>query len=288
LKLADNKVGLGEDLATLRQTIDMFHNKGSLLGDLLMGAYRNKSIRPFLTKSIRDIKRKGIPRTITDQYLEHIYGWMPLMSDVYELKKLIADKAVASLLINARGNSRTQNGLGSPYLAFNDISGRYRTNLVGCDGTTVVKTTIWAQLDPNHPYLRSMNQLGLLNPLSLAWELTPWSFVVDWFLPIGSTLGALSASAGLTFVAGDTSARTSESHSIEVEYYGDETLVNYKSTPMKSTITYEGYIRESLGTWPLPGVWAVSDPFGGKRKKRIITSLALLIQNLGFARSSLR
>jgi hypothetical protein len=27
-----------------------------------------------------------------------------------------------------------------------------------------------------------------LDPLSVAWELLPWSFVVDWFIPIGSYL----------------------------------------------------------------------------------------------------
>jgi hypothetical protein len=32
--------------------------------------------------------------------------------------------------------------------------------------------------------------LGLLNPENVAWELLPWSFVVDWFIPIGQYLDA--------------------------------------------------------------------------------------------------
>jgi hypothetical protein len=34
--------------------------------------------------------------------------------------------------------------------------------------------------------------LGLLDPLSVAWEILPWSFVVDWFYPVGTFLDNLS------------------------------------------------------------------------------------------------
>jgi hypothetical protein len=47
-----------------------------------------------------------------------------------------------------------------------------------------------------------LETLGLLNPLSLAWELLPYSFVIDWFLPIGDYLAATTASAGMTWVNG--------------------------------------------------------------------------------------
>jgi len=33
--------------------------------------------------------------------------------------------------------------------------------------------------------------LHLNDPLSVAWEVMPWSFVADWFLPIGDYLGAV-------------------------------------------------------------------------------------------------
>lgn len=35
----------------------------------------------------------------------------------------------------------------------------------------------------------------MLNPQSIAWELTPWSFVIDWFIPIGNYLNNLDAFA---------------------------------------------------------------------------------------------
>jgi hypothetical protein len=47
-----------------------------------------------------------------------------------------------------------------------------------------------------------MAGFGLTSPVSLAWELIPFSFVVDWFLPIGSAIQAFSAFEGLTFMSG--------------------------------------------------------------------------------------
>lgn len=47
-----------------------------------------------------------------------------------------------------------------------------------------------------------LGQTGFTNPVNLTWELLPYSFVVDWFLPIGPYLETLSAWGGLVFVDG--------------------------------------------------------------------------------------
>jgi len=41
-----------------------------------------------------------------------------------------------------------------------------------------------------------------LQPLTVIWELLPYSFIVDWFFPIGSFLQATNATVGLTFSDG--------------------------------------------------------------------------------------
>lgn len=42
------------------------------------------------------------------------------------------------------------------------------------------------------------DSFGLNNPLEIAWDLVPYSFVLDWFLPIGDSLAALNSTTGLT------------------------------------------------------------------------------------------
>lgn len=50
--------------------------------------------------------------------------------------------------------------------------------------------------------LFKLNQVGAVNPLGLAWDLLPLSFVADWALPIGDYFRALNAFAGLSFKGG--------------------------------------------------------------------------------------
>jgi hypothetical protein len=44
--------------------------------------------------------------------------------------------------------------------------------------------------------------LGLTNPLAIAWELVPFSFVLDWLVPVGTWLQSLDATLGVKFVGG--------------------------------------------------------------------------------------
>jgi hypothetical protein len=43
----------------------------------------------------------------------------------------------------------------------------------------------------------SLNSFGLSNPLEIVWEVIPWSFVIDWVIPIGKWITSLMAESGL-------------------------------------------------------------------------------------------
>ena len=51
-----------------------------------------------------------------------------------------------------------------------------------------------------NPNLLLANRLGLVNPLSVAWELVPFSFVVDWFSGVGNVLDGYTDLLGLSVV----------------------------------------------------------------------------------------
>jgi hypothetical protein len=59
----------------------------------------------------------------------------------------------------------------------------------------------------NYPEMPSYTALGLTNPALLAWELVPFSFVLDWLLPIGDWLSSLDATVGLQFSDGSMSVK---------------------------------------------------------------------------------
>jgi len=270
LNIADQKAGIGEDLATFRQTVRMIENPGWGLYSLLKSMKDDQSMRRHLSKSFRQLLREGVDKKIADKYLEYIYGFKPLMSDIHGVISLMKKSGAKPLFIVGKGSSQ-QSAQCNP----KTFSPGLTTVRVTEDAT--VRFKIWSRIDPNHAGLRALNQLGLLNPISLTWELVPWSFVVDWFVPIGSVLQALSAPAGLIFVDGSLSSKVKAQGSFthNDQAYPVATVVS--EVVATGNYIYEGYTRTPLSTWPLPGFWYNSDPFTGDRP---LKALALAISNL--------
>lgn len=145
-------------------------------------------------------------KAIGNAWLELQYGWKPLLADVYGSMETLA---------------RANNPAGNPNTIYKRVSGRgrktdnvrsvFKTTLpsgyVGSD-ETVATGDFFVSVHAGVTYsissapLASMASVGITNPALLAWELLPYSFVVDWFLPIGNYLESLDASAGCSFYSG--------------------------------------------------------------------------------------
>lgn len=272
--IADQKAGIGEDLATMRQTINMIKNPASALLGSLRSAWNDKSLRPYLRRSVRDLRRQGIPETIAGKYLEYVYGWIPLMSDIKGVVELMKEQGQRPLLLSGKGVSNQETG--KPGSSYYNASYRCRSTWITAKENAKVSCKLYGRIDPDATGLRTLNQLGLLNPLSLVYELTPWSFVVDWFVPIGPVLNALTAPAGLKFVAGTRSVKSSfiGTYEHKRDPYGS---VVYSNIPGTGVAQAQRYSRQTYSNWPLPGFYFSSDPFAGDRP---LKALALGIVNL--------
>ena len=53
---------------------------------------------------------------------------------------------------------------------------------------------------PGNPLLRALSSFGIANLGTIAWELVPFSFVVDWLLPVGDWIDSFDALLGYTSV----------------------------------------------------------------------------------------
>jgi hypothetical protein len=280
-KIADQKVNLGENLATLGQTVRMFANYASILTGALNIARGKKSWRPFLGKSRRTIEREGPLTRAASEYLAYVYGLKPLMQDLFNTTNTMKALSGQTLLFKGVGKATRLKATStkSPVsLSYSRITSQRGQSMAK------VKCTIWGQLDPNTQSLRAMNQLGLLNPLGLAWDLVPWSFVVDWFLPIGPVLYALSAPAGLLFVDGSLSIRCSETETFRYDvsttgfqYEGRQQDAPCNESPLILDRTYEGFSRETFSNWPLPGFYFDQDPFRGDRPYKAVALAVMLL-----------
>jgi hypothetical protein len=107
-------------------------------------------------------------------------------------------------------------------------------------------------------------QTGFTNPVNLAWEVLPYSFVLDWLLPVGPWLTTLSAYDGLSFVDGFVTRFTRQEISAMIDYKG-----SFPGTYQPSTWDIAGrfgrvYIivnRTKLTTFPSADCPQFKNPF---------------------------
>ena len=201
--LSNNKAGHGENLAQRRQMDEL---AGDTMQRIAGGVNHFKDKRPRDWLKVKKLTSFGPKRlgAIPNAWLELCYGWQPLLADVkgtFDVLKA-RDKDADTDRVTVKGFRHdvtdvviTSNvsiaGAANPLCRV-----QYRGN-VG----------VFVRLDycMVNPALHEIQQLGLVNPVELAWNLIPYSFVVDWFLPVGNYLQAWTADLGYQFLGGSIS-----------------------------------------------------------------------------------
>lgn len=134
-------------------------------------------------------------------WLEYTYGWKPLLQDVYN-----AAQASASIGIEMSNAVRSVRARSSESVEFKD---KYQQSQfavdVYCSRTVYLEMGLNFRIEDGGPTFHTA--FGLDNPATMLWEVIPFSFVADWFLPVGKAIASLSAYNGLTFVSGWKSSR---------------------------------------------------------------------------------
>lgn len=124
-------------------------------------------------------------KDLANGWLQWQYGWRPLLSSVYDaadeagrIVRKSLTKVSGSCTMPFRVNSTSVRGLDGMTVPWKGTgNGRQ-----ACTIKLVLTARDW---DPG--------QWSSLNPVSLAWELIPYSFVFDWFYDIGSFLRDLES-----------------------------------------------------------------------------------------------
>jgi len=131
-------------------------------------------------------------------WLELQYGWKPLLGDVFGACEQLAQNENRVMYDTKRAKARKVVDL-SKKTVFVDGKVITTTVVSGNLSMSYVQSATYAKGDSTR---RTLAQLGISNPLLVAWELMPWSFVVDWFLPVGQFIGSLDATNGVVFYSG--------------------------------------------------------------------------------------
>lgn len=121
------------------------------------------------------------PKRWANLWLEYTYGWKPLLSDCFGAVQEFQRKVEKEARI-IKGKAKQPYG---DFLAGTSFAGVANQKVViDCRGRAACTVTLI--YTPKQGF--DIARWGSLNPLSIAWELTPYSFVVDWFYDIGGML----------------------------------------------------------------------------------------------------
>jgi hypothetical protein len=254
---------LGVALGQGRETLDMLVSTMTRITSAVHNVKRGRidlALRSLGAAAKADSKHRSLrldPRRlkttdISGMWLEIQYGWRPLLQDAYAahdaLVKLTAPPRVTRVRVSV---SRSwKDFVSDTYFAHYTIK-------------TQTSRSIIAELTEEMSAPRS---LGLLNPASIAWELVPFSFVADWFIPIGTYLDSYSVLPGLhgRFLQTIKTTSSCEGYGKKLPYLGAS--VSNRTTDLTRTV-------ESAITVPFPRFDNLENVISAGRVKNAIALL---------------
>lgn len=256
--LVSQKASIGAALAEARQTVDMFSD-AVIAGASYLNAFKRGNLRK-LWRQQRGRADGG--RAAANAWLEYHYGWKPLAQDIYSAQEQVHRDLAKGLGINATG-SAIKTGSGEHEV-------RDETQTVNWRHSAVCH--LHAVLD--NPSATYLNSFGLINPLSIAWEVVPFSFAVDWIMPVGKTLEACTATVGLSFKGGRIVEHRTYSLSGRAKpgrrtaWRVCENVGDYREEGF-------GFQRTALSAFPIPQFYGDDTPYS---TPRALNAIALMRQ----------
>lgn len=208
-----------------------------------------------IAKAVRDVRRGRPPelfmnanqlrnrKRMSGAWLNYTYGIAPLASDLHAiaLSELQPEVWLKGNCTRDWNHSVQKNGR-------NEI-GR---------GSTSYCYKFAIQLA--NPITATLAGAGLTNPALIAWELTPFSFMADWVLPIGPYLEMLSSTTGYTKRSGSITVGVRSENSV------------YNTTGASASNSFKRITRyvSSFPSAPLPRLKNPLSPIHGLNLLSII------------------
>lgn len=280
LKIKDQDVNLLEVWGERKETIDMIRNNVNRIGRAASNLRKGNWGEAASALGVK--LRSGLPsktkggstqsKAFANGWLELQYGWRPLIQDVYGGAEFLRKQGIAKRwsLSRVSANSSFANN-SSRTVPYQTIGQELHVLEAKVDVKTVIHYV------RNSSTLPTLTQLGITNPLYLGWELTKYSFVVDWFAGIGDFLSALDAPLGYTFAGGSvtTAQRASETVTWSVSGKVDSQTTDTSSFTEKEEIFQLS--RTVLSSWPIATLPAFKDP---QSMEHALNAIALLKQSM--------
>jgi hypothetical protein len=189
-KLRSDSINIGQTIGEMPEAVKEFSKLA--LGVLrTINALRKGNLRMAKTHLTTAIGRKRVVQStqgISNTYLFYRFGVAPILNDINNMTSEIGKAMSQPDFLSVKGQ------------AHDNVEPSGGSWQFDASGSLQEICEVGYKVRPKAFYAAAF--LGLTNPIALAWELVPMSFIINWFISIGDTLNALDAGVGLEFVDG--------------------------------------------------------------------------------------
>lgn len=205
------------------------------------------SVRKHFNAQVRKVRNKPLKwkkGSVEDTWLEYTFGWMPLVADVQEVLEIASDPFEVS---RSHGTASLRDVV--------RVRNWYSNELTECR----IRTVCSAGIKITNPNVALLTQLGLGNPLAVAWDIIPFSFVVDWFFKISTYLNTYNDMAGFAYVDPVTTVNKRASGIFEDKRSGKNTASSGRARERSFMIVNQPKLP--YFQLPTPSLWLAATSF---------------------------
>lgn len=179
-KLYKGNAALGVTLASWQQSRNM-----------IVDRYHMLSLRA--DRMAQALGSQPRAKQAASAHLEIIFGWTPLVQDIVASTTTVIQNAVPLTYVKARA-------VGTDKVSFSRRSSGNSGVTESVVTTSLHATRYSATVRISNPNLWLAERAGLLNLPAVAWDVVPWSFVVNMFVNTGQLVNSVTDYCGLEFL----------------------------------------------------------------------------------------
>lgn len=178
---------LGVTFGSWRQSREMIVHRAQQSAKLMDQAYASLIGDK---KRLRRIRRQREPAA--NLVLEGQFGWVPLQQDIHASLNTVCQEALdVPRFVSGRGRASWN------VSEYDDGSNPATSPHQNIQWNGSSRTTVNALVRVSNPNAYLLNRLGLVNPALVAWDLVPWSFVVNMFVNTNQLISSVTDFVGL-------------------------------------------------------------------------------------------
>jgi hypothetical protein len=189
-RVRKHNASLGVTLASWKQSRDMIVDRSEKIASIFSRvARKHASAHKKMSPKQRAARRRVLLKDRASDFLEGEFGWKPLIEDIQAGFNALAQSP------NDRWVSASAKGA---FLWSEDVKRptEYTDRRVVEKGDFLVTMGCKCTFDSPNAFLA--NRLGLLNLPGVAWDLIPWSFVVNMFTNAGQMVNSITDFVGVS------------------------------------------------------------------------------------------